>query len=133
MAERQLVSSGSPYEPLFGFSRAVRAGEQVVVSGTAAIEPDGTVTAGGMRAQAARCLAIIEGALAEAGASLGDVTRTRIYVTDVSRWEEAAAAHATVFGSIRPAATIVEVRALVDPAMLVEIEADAVVGSGGGG
>ena len=131
MTERQLVSSGSPYEPLFGFSRAVRAGEQVAVSGTAAIEPDGTVTAGGMRAQAARCLAIIEGALSEAGASLGDVMRTRIYVTDVSRWEEAA--HAAVFGSIRPAATIVEVQALVDPAMLVEIEADAVVGSGGGG
>ena len=133
MAERQLVSSGSPYEPLFGFSRAVRAGEQVAVSGTAAIEPDGTVTAGGMRAQAARCLAIIEGALAEAGASLGDVTRTRIYVTDVSRWEEAAAAHAAVFGSIRPAATIVGVGALVAPAMVVEIEADALVGSGGGG
>ncbi len=105
----------------------------MAVSGTAAIEPDGTVTTGGMRAQAARCLAIIEGALAEAGASLGDVTRTRIYVTDVSRWEEVAAAHAAVFGSIRPAATIVEVQALVDPAMLVEIEADAVVASGGGG
>ncbi len=130
MSERQRVASGSPYESIFGFSRAIRVGDQVFVAGTAPIEPDGSVTSGGMEAQARRCLAIIAEALAEAGATLDDVVRTRMFVTDVARWEETAGAHADAFGRVRPAATIVEVKALVDPAMLVEIEVDAVIGAG---
>ena len=127
MADRQLVSSGSPYESQFGFSRAVRVGERVFVAGTAPIEPDGSTTPGGMAAQARRCLAIIEAALVEAGASLSDVVRTRIFVTDITLWEEAAAAHAEAFRDVRPAATIVQIEALVAPEMLVEIEAEAVI------
>lgn len=128
MAERLRVSSGSPYEARFGFARAVRAGRHVYVAGTAPIEPDGSVTPGGMGPQARRCLAIIGQALAEAGASPADVVRTRIYVTDMSQWQAAAEAHAEAFAAVRPAATIVEVAGLVDPAMLVEIEAEALVG-----
>ena len=130
MDERQRVSSGSPYESLFGFSRAVRVGNQVFVAGTAPIEPDGSVTPGGMKAQTRRCLTIIADALTEADATLDDVVRTRMYVTDVTRWEETAGAHAAAFGEVRPAATIVEVKALVDPAMLIEIEVDAVIAAG---
>lgn len=130
MDERQRVSSGSPYESRFGFSRAVRVGNQVFVAGTAPIEPDGSVTPGGMEAQTRRCLTIIADALTKTGASLDDVVRTRIYVTDVARWEETDGAHAEAFAEARPAATIVEVKALVDPAMLIEIEVDAVIGGG---
>jgi enamine deaminase RidA (YjgF/YER057c/UK114 family) len=127
--DRQLISSGSPYESTFGFSRAVRVDDRVFVAGTAPIEPDGSTTPGGMAAQARRCLAIIEEALVEAGASLSDVVRTRIFVTDITLREEAATAHAEAFSDVRPAATIVQVSALVAPEMLVEIEAEAVIGS----
>ena len=129
MAERQRVSSGSLYESQFGFSRAVRVDDRVFVAGTAAIEPDGSTTHGGMAAQTSRCLAIVETALIEAGASLSDVVRTRIFVTDMTRWEEAATTHAEAFHDVRPAATIVQVAALVAPEMLVEMEAEAVIGS----
>jgi enamine deaminase RidA (YjgF/YER057c/UK114 family) len=126
--DRQNISSGSPYEPVFGYSRAVRIGNQVFVSGTVAWGDDGKVTGeGDMYAQARQAIRNIEKALAQAGASLADVVRTRTFVTDVSRFEEVARAHGEAFGDVRPAATVIEVKALVDAVMLVEIEADAVV------
>jgi enamine deaminase RidA (YjgF/YER057c/UK114 family) len=128
MPDRQNISSGSPYEPVFGYSRAVRMGNQVFVSGTVAWGDDGKVTGeGDMYAQARQAIRNIEKALAQAGASLADVVRTRTFVTDVSRFDEVAKAHGEAFGDVRPAATVVEVKALVDTVMLVEIEADAVV------
>ncbi len=128
MTERQLVSSGSPYEPLIGFSRAVRAGNTIYVSGTVAWGDDGKLAApGDVYAQAKQAIRNISKALAEAGASLSDVVRTRIFVTDISRLDDAAQAHGEVFGQIRPASTMVQVAALADPQMLVEIEAVAVV------
>jgi enamine deaminase RidA (YjgF/YER057c/UK114 family) len=128
MAKRQNISSGSPYEPVFGYSRAVRVGNQIFVAGTVAWGDDGKVTGeGDMYAQTKQAIRNIEKALAQAGASLADVVRTRTFVTDVSRFEEVARAHGEAFGDIRPAATVVEVKALVDAVMLVEIEADAVV------
>ena len=127
--DRQRVSSGAPWEPRYGYARAVRVGPFVHVSGTTGVGADGKVVDGGMYAQARRALDIIEAALRETGATLADVVRTRAYVTDVSRFEEVARAHGERFGDVRPAATLVEVRALVDPLMLVEIEADAIVGA----
>ncbi len=124
---RKLVSSGSPFEPRIGFSRAVRVGPFVAVSGTAPIAPDGGVFApGDLYRQTKRCLEIIAQAIAEAGLGLGSVIRTRVMLTDISRWEEAARAHGEVFGAIRPASTFVEVKGLINREWLVEIEADCV-------
>jgi enamine deaminase RidA (YjgF/YER057c/UK114 family) len=126
--KRHLVSSGSPYEPVIGFSRAVRLGPIVAVGGTAPIGADGETAAPGDAAgQARRCLEIIEAALAEAGARLEDVVRTRIYLTRVEDWEAVGRVHAEYFGDVRPASTMVKVAGLLDPAWRVEIEADAVV------
>jgi len=128
MSKRQRVSSGSPYEPLVGFSRAVRVGDTVYVSGTVAWGDDmKLVGSGDVYAQAKQAIRNIEKALIEAGASLADVVRTRIYVTDISHLEEAARAHGEAFGEVRPASSIVEVSALAEPEMLVEIEAIAVI------
>jgi enamine deaminase RidA (YjgF/YER057c/UK114 family) len=124
----QLVSSGSPYEPRVGISRAVRAGPLLVVSGTAPLGPDGrTVGVGDAGAQARRCLEIIQRALESAGASLADVVRTRILLTRIQDWEAVARAHGEVFRDIRPANTIMQVTRFIDPDWLVEIEADAIV------
>lgn len=128
MTERQCISSGSPYEPAIGFSRAVRVGDTVYVSGTVAWGDDGNLAwPGDVYAQAKQAIRNIEKALAQAGSSLADVVRTRVYLTDISRLDEAAKAHGEAFGEIRPAATMVEVSALAEPEMLVEIEAVAVV------
>lgn len=128
MTERRLVSSGARWEPLVGYSRAVRVGLWVSVAGTtAAAEGGGAVGGDDVGAQAREALRRIAAALQEAGAGLEHVVRTRVYVTDIGRWEEVGRAHGEVFGAIRPATTMVEVSALIDPALLVEIEADAVV------
>ncbi|HLS76386.1 MAG TPA: RidA family protein [Nocardia sp.] len=125
---RTNISSESEFEDLVGYSRAVRIGDLVAVSGTTAAAPGGTAVGGeDIGAQTREALRRIGLALGEAGASLSDVIRTRIFVTDISRYPEVAAAHAEVFGAIRPAASMYEVRALITPALLVEIEADAVV------
>ncbi|WP_036435526.1 RidA family protein [Mycobacterium sp. URHB0044] len=119
---RVTVSSGSPFESAVGYARAVRVGPLIVVAGT-------TAPGDGIAAQAREALRRIDLALREAGASMTDVVRTRIFVTDIGRWEEVAAVHAEVFGDIRPVATMVEVSALISPELLVEIEADAYVAS----
>jgi enamine deaminase RidA (YjgF/YER057c/UK114 family) len=125
---RKLVSSGSPYEPIIGFSRAVRVANIVAVGGTAPIGKDGkTVGVGDPAAQTRRCFEIIEQALKEAGAGLDQVVRTRTFLTDISQWEEVGRAHGEIFGEIRPASTMVQVTRFIDPDWLVEIEADAVV------
>jgi enamine deaminase RidA (YjgF/YER057c/UK114 family) len=118
MAQRLTVSSGSEYEAMVGYSRAVRTGPYIAVAGT-------TGDGDGIAAQARDALRRIEIALGQAGASLSDVVRTRIYVTDISRWQEVGAVHAQVFGEVRPVSTMVEVSALVAPELLVEIEVDA--------
>ena len=122
------ISSGSPYEPRVGISRAVRAGSIVTVAGTAPLGPDGrTVGRGDAGAQARRCLEIIAAALESAGASLQHVVRTRILLTRIDDWEAVAAVHGEFFRDIRPANTIMEISRFIDPDWLVEIEADAVV------
>jgi enamine deaminase RidA (YjgF/YER057c/UK114 family) len=124
--ERRWVASGSPYEPLIGFSRALRAGDRVLVSGTAPIWPDGSCDPD-PEVQAARCLEIILAALAEAGAGPEHVVRTRMYLVDPADWEAVGRAHGATFAQVRPAATMVVVAGLLDPRWRVEIEAEAVV------
>ncbi len=126
------VPGNSPWESVIGFLRAVRAGGRVYVSGTTATGDDGAIVGkGDAYAQASQAMRNVEAALGQAGASLADVVRTRIYVADIADWEAVARAHREAFGSVRPAATLVEISRLADPDALVEIEADAVIGAGG--
>lgn len=124
---RSQISSGSPLEPRIGFSRAVRVGEFVAISGTAPIATDGSVAArGDVYGQTRRCLEIVAQAVSDAGLAMHDVIRTRVMLTDISRWEEAARAHGEVFSAIKPACTFVEVKGFINPEWLVEVEADCV-------
>jgi enamine deaminase RidA (YjgF/YER057c/UK114 family) len=127
MATRQLVSSGSPYEPILGISRAVRVGNIVAVSGTAPLKDGKTFAPGDAAAQARRCLEIIAAALEEAGASLKNVVRTRIFLTRIADWKAVGMVHGEFFRDIRPASTMAQVTSFIDPDWRVEVEADAVV------
>lgn len=124
---RQLFSSGSPFESAVGYARAIRVGPLVFVSGTTSSALDGPVGGDNAGAQAEEVLRRIESALAEAGATTADVVRTRVYLTDISDFADVGRAHAAVFGQVRPSTAVVQVAALASPALLVEIEADAVV------
>ncbi len=126
LGHRTLASSGSKWEPVMGYSRAVRIGNQIAVTGSVGVNADGTYSPS-LADQTARSLAIVQMAIESLGGTLAGVLRTRMYVTDVSQWEEVAQVHGSMFGEIRPATTIVEVARLIDDAALIEIEADAVV------
>ena len=125
---RHNIKSGAPWEPLVGYSRAVRVDNYVAVSGSASVGDDGELVGeGDAYAQAQRCIAVIAEALRKAGGGLEHVVRTRMYVTDIGRWQEIARAHQEAFAAVAPATSMVEVARLIDPRMLVEIEADAII------
>jgi enamine deaminase RidA (YjgF/YER057c/UK114 family) len=128
MVDRQYYSTGTKWEPIVGYSRAIRVGDQIFVTGTTATDDRGEIVGvGDAYAQTVQVIHNIEGALAALGSSLKDVVRTRMFVTDISRWEEYGRAHGEFFAEIRPCATMVEVRRLIDDRMLIEIEVDAII------